>query len=197
MGMEIEGDGRARISSTRSGSRSCLASCTSWQSRQPEKLHLSLQQYQLLNMAHKTRCASKSSHNIHKTSLKDNSKNTRSDRNVVKGARAARIQQNKCELLDPVVAEATLDFRNLNKRKLLTNFLTFLPQAWLLILYTGLALRENILRVNGSDIRPWWIKHHYFAMAMALISLTWEIEREPDYSQKQRGVQLFLQWAIM
>ncbi|GMP25131.1 hypothetical protein CsSME_00002144 [Camellia sinensis var. sinensis] len=72
-----------------------------------------------------------------------------------------------------------------------------LYQAWLLILYTGLALRENILRVNGSDIRPWWIKHHYFAMAMALISLTWEIEREPDCSQKQRGVQLFLQWAIM
>ncbi|KAI8029954.1 Tripeptidyl-peptidase 2 [Camellia lanceoleosa] len=54
----------------------------------------------------------------------------------------------------------------------------------------GLALRENILRVNGSDICPWWIKHHYFAMAMALISLTWE-------TQKQRGVQLFLQWAIM
>ncbi|KAF5956255.1 hypothetical protein HYC85_003480 [Camellia sinensis] len=70
-------------------------------------------------------------------------------------------------------------------------------QAWLLILYTCLALRENILRVNGSDIRPWWIKQHYFAMAMALISLTWEIEREPDCSQKQRGVQLFLQWAIM
>ncbi|GMP54833.1 hypothetical protein CsSME_00019866 [Camellia sinensis var. sinensis] len=32
MGMEIEGDGRARISSTRSGSRSRLASYTSWQS---------------------------------------------------------------------------------------------------------------------------------------------------------------------
>ncbi|CAN1177854.1 Transmembrane protein 120 homolog [Linum perenne] len=30
-----------------------------------------------------------------------------------------------------------------------------LYQAWLLFLYTGLALRENILRVNGSDIRPW------------------------------------------
>ncbi|XP_058733360.1 uncharacterized protein LOC131604968 [Vicia villosa] len=28
-------------------------------------------------------------------------------------------------------------------------------QAWLLFLYIGLALRENILRVNGSDIRPW------------------------------------------
>ncbi|XP_022889277.1 transmembrane protein 120 homolog [Olea europaea var. sylvestris] len=69
--------------------------------------------------------------------------------------------------------------------------------AWLLYLYTGLALRENILRVNGSDIRPWWIKHHYCAMAMALISLTWEIERGPDCSQKQTGVQLFLYWAIM
>lgn len=30
-----------------------------------------------------------------------------------------------------------------------------------------------------------WIYHHYFAMAMALISLTWEIERDPDCSQKQ------------
>ncbi|XP_028068449.1 uncharacterized protein LOC114271011 isoform X3 [Camellia sinensis] len=118
MGVEIEGDGRA-----------CISSIRSRQSRQPEKLHLSLHQYQLLNKAHKTRYASKSSHNIHKTSLKDNSKKAKFDRNVVKGARAARIQQNKCELLDPVVAEATLDFRNLNKRKLLTNFPTFLPQV--------------------------------------------------------------------
>ncbi|CAL5374085.1 unnamed protein product [Camellia sinensis] len=113
---------------------------------------------------------------------------------VDKGAEKIENPKNgnvfKDELLDPVVAEATLDFRNLNKRKLLTNFPTFLPQkfeksflsvfpalmslgsfvqlfpslvdlpskfvfqAWLLILYTGLALRENILRVNGSDIRP-------------------------------------------
>ncbi|CAL5362789.1 unnamed protein product [Camellia sinensis] len=84
MGVEIEGDGRA-----------CISSIRSRQSRQPEKLHLSLQQYQLLNKAHKTRYASKSSHNIHKTSLKDNSKKAKFDRNVVKGARAARIQQNK------------------------------------------------------------------------------------------------------
>ncbi|GER32223.1 TMPIT-like protein [Striga asiatica] len=72
-----------------------------------------------------------------------------------------------------------------------------LYQAWLLFLYTGLALRENILRVNGSDIRPWWIKHHYCAMGMAVISLTWEIKRGPDCAQKQRGVELFLKWAIM
>ncbi|XP_019199764.1 PREDICTED: transmembrane protein 120 homolog [Ipomoea nil] len=72
-----------------------------------------------------------------------------------------------------------------------------LYQAWLLYLYTGLSLRENILRVNGSDIRPWWIKHHYCAMAMAIISLTWEIEREPNCALKQKGVHLFLKWAVM
>ncbi|CAL5210337.1 unnamed protein product [Lathyrus oleraceus] len=70
-------------------------------------------------------------------------------------------------------------------------------QAWLLFLYTGLALRENILRVNGSDIRPWWIYHHYCAMIMAVVSLTWEIKGQPDCANKQRGVQLFLQWAMM
>lgn len=72
-----------------------------------------------------------------------------------------------------------------------------LYQAWLLFLYTGLALRENILRVNGSDIRPWWIYHHYCAIIMALVSLTWEIKGQPNCTQKQRGVQLFLQWAMM
>ncbi|XP_077248284.1 uncharacterized protein LOC143887922 [Tasmannia lanceolata] len=72
-----------------------------------------------------------------------------------------------------------------------------LYQAWLLFLYTSLALRENILRVNGSDIRPWWIYHHYCAMLMALVSLTWEIKGQPDCALKQKGVLLFLEWAIM
>ncbi|KAA3460005.1 transmembrane protein 120-like protein [Gossypium australe] len=72
-----------------------------------------------------------------------------------------------------------------------------LYQAWLLFLYTGLALRENILWSNGSDIRPWWIYHHYCAMAMALVSITWEVKGQPNCTQKQRGVELFLQWAMM
>ncbi|KAG8476411.1 hypothetical protein CXB51_033402 [Gossypium anomalum] len=72
-----------------------------------------------------------------------------------------------------------------------------LYQASLLFLYTGLALRENILRSNGSDIRPWWIYHHYCAMAMALVSITWEVKGQPNCAQKQRGVELFLQWAMM
>lgn len=36
-------------------------------------------------------------------------------------------------------------------------FAFLLLQAWLLFFYTSLALRENILRVHGSDIRPWYI----------------------------------------
>ncbi|XP_025809054.1 transmembrane protein 120 homolog isoform X1 [Panicum hallii] len=69
--------------------------------------------------------------------------------------------------------------------------------AWLLFLYTSFALRENVLIVNGSDIRPWWIYHHYLAMVMALVSLTWEIKGQPDCYSKQKGVELFLRWAIM
>ncbi|KAH9774771.1 TMPIT-like protein [Citrus sinensis] len=55
-----------------------------------------------------------------------------------------------------------------------------LYQAWLLFLYTGLALRENILRINGSDIRP---------------CLTWEIKGQPNCAQKQVtiGVAMLLQ----
>ncbi|XP_059634520.1 uncharacterized protein LOC132276897 [Cornus florida] len=48
-----------------------------------------------VNKTHKTRFASKSSRNIHKTSLKDKSKIAKSERNVGKGARAARMQRNK------------------------------------------------------------------------------------------------------
>ncbi|KAL1222152.1 hypothetical protein V5N11_011031 [Cardamine amara subsp. amara] len=72
-----------------------------------------------------------------------------------------------------------------------------LYEAWLLFLYAGLVMRENILRANGSDIRSWWLYHHYFAMAMALVSLTWGIKGQPNCVEKQKGVRLFLQWAMM
>ncbi|KVI07733.1 AARP2CN-like protein [Cynara cardunculus var. scolymus] len=48
-----------------------------------------------VNKSHKTRFASKASRNIHKTSVKDKSKISKPDRNVGKGARAARLQRNK------------------------------------------------------------------------------------------------------
>lgn len=87
------------------------------------------------------------------------------------------------------------------KKKLWNECFPALPvqiyQAWLLLFYTSLAMRENILRVNGSDIRPWWVYHHYLAIAMALVSLTWGIQGHPDCSRKQHGVELFLEWAVM
>ncbi|KAL2472643.1 P-loop containing nucleoside triphosphate hydrolase superfamily protein [Forsythia ovata] len=48
-----------------------------------------------VNKPHKTRFASKSSRNVHKIPLKDKSKISKSERNVAKGAKAARLQRNK------------------------------------------------------------------------------------------------------
>lgn len=39
--------------------------------------------------------------------------------------------------------------------------------------YATLAIRENILRVNGSNIRTWWIIHHYLTMMQSVLLLTW------------------------
>ncbi|GAM17337.1 hypothetical protein SAMD00019534_005120 [Acytostelium subglobosum LB1] len=50
-------------------------------------------------------------------------------------------------------------------------------QIWMLYYYVTLALRENILLVNGSSIRPWWITHHYMSIAGSLTNLLW-----PPYS---------------
>ena len=46
-------------------------------------------------------------------------------------------------------------------------------QIWLLYYYVSISLRENILRVNGSNIRPWWIIHHYLSTVVSLVTLTW------------------------
>ncbi|KAF5185743.1 Pre-rrna-processing protein tsr1-like protein, partial [Thalictrum thalictroides] len=47
------------------------------------------------NKAHKTRFASKASRQIHKTARSDKNRISKADRNVGKGARAARIQRSK------------------------------------------------------------------------------------------------------
>lgn len=44
--------------------------------------------------------------------------------------------------------------------------------AWLLWFYASLALRENVLRVNGSAIRSWWVRHHYYSVGLMLSALT-------------------------
>eukprot|EP01083_Nonionella_stella_P104264 298572_1 len=45
-------------------------------------------------------------------------------------------------------------------------------QALLFFFYYGsLAIRENILSLNGSRIEAWWIYHHYWSIAIALLTL--------------------------
>lgn len=48
-----------------------------------------------VNKPHKTRFSSKSSRNLHKTSVKDKGRISKAEHNVGKGARAARVQRNK------------------------------------------------------------------------------------------------------
>jgi hypothetical protein len=54
-----------------------------------------------------------------------------------------------------------------------THWITVFGHIWLLYYYVSLALRENILRVNGSKIQSWWIIHHYISAAMSVVMLTW------------------------
>ncbi|KAJ7545242.1 hypothetical protein O6H91_09G112100 [Diphasiastrum complanatum] len=89
-------------------------------------------------------------------------------------------------------------FRNTLPNGCLPSLPIQLYEVWLLFFYTSLALRENVLRVNGSDIRPWWVYHHYFAMSTAIIALTWRFQGvEPNCTRKQFGVHLFLGWAAL
>ena len=65
--------------------------------------------------------------------------------------------------------------------------------CWLLFFYTAAALRESVLKVNGSHIRPWWIHHHYWAMATCVLMLSLPVD-SPSFV---RSITLFLWWAAM
>ena len=58
--------------------------------------------------------------------------------------------------------------------------------VWLVYFYASLALRENVLVMNGSDIRPWWIQHHYVMLlfTLVLLSLPTESTAYQVFSQK-------------
>ena len=53
-----------------------------------------------------------------------------------------------------------------------THWIHVLTHIWTLYYYVSLSLRENILRVNGSNIKPWWIYHHYVSAVMSITVLT-------------------------
>ncbi|ETO09850.1 hypothetical protein RFI_27529 [Reticulomyxa filosa] len=43
--------------------------------------------------------------------------------------------------------------------------------GWLLYLYLSLAIREYVLRLNGSRIYIWWIYHHHISSLMSFVSI--------------------------
>ena len=67
-----------------------------------------------------------------------------------------------------------------------------LHEAWLLYFYTALAMRENILVANGSNIRKWWIRHHYLALALVLVQLT-----SPFSEWRMQFADRVHRWAVM
>ena len=46
-------------------------------------------------------------------------------------------------------------------------------QLLLVWFYSVLTVREHILIANGSKIMAWWLTHHYLAIALSLVMLTW------------------------
>jgi len=54
-----------------------------------------------------------------------------------------------------------------------TRWMEILFQCWLVYYFVSLSLRENILQVNGSRIKDWWIFHHYISIVVSITWLTW------------------------
>jgi hypothetical protein len=52
--------------------------------------------------------------------------------------------------------------------------------VWLIYFYTALTIRELILKANGSNIRPWWMWHHYLSLAVLFLLLTLPVD-SPAY----------------
>jgi TMPIT-like protein len=51
------------------------------------------------------------------------------------------------------------------------------------------ALRENILKANGSNIRTWWVVHHYLSIAVSLVLLLWP-PHSPSYNVSHSWISL-------
>lgn len=66
-----------------------------------------------------------------------------------------------------------------------------LYHLYLTYFYLTLAMRENILAVNGSNIKAWWIRHHYISIVLVITMLTWP---ETEHYQSYRPY--FLLYAL-
>lgn len=54
-------------------------------------------------------------------------------------------------------------------------------QLLLTYFYLSLALRENVLRANGSNIQRWWIWHHYVSLLLTMTMTTWPATETYNY----------------
>jgi TMPIT-like protein len=68
-------------------------------------------------------------------------------------------------------------------------WLHMLLQLALTTYYVTLATRENILRLNGSNIKPWWIIHHYLTIMQGVLLLTWP--NNASYARFRTGLHYF------
>lgn len=60
----------------------------------------------------------------------------------------------------------------------------------LLYSYSTVALREHILRLNGSAMHSWWLMHHYLCAILAAVLLVWPACEE--YYMIRRELLLFM-----
>jgi hypothetical protein len=65
--------------------------------------------------------------------------------------------------------------------------------CWLLYFYTATALRESVLKCNGSLIKPWWIHHHYWSIGTCILMLSLPVD-SPSFVKANR---MFLNWACL
>jgi TMPIT-like protein len=63
----------------------------------------------------------------------------------------------------------------------------------LIYLYLAMASRESLLLLNGSNIRPWWIWHHYLSALTCIIVLTLPV----DSTTLQQFMKGWLQWTVL
>lgn len=65
--------------------------------------------------------------------------------------------------------------------------------CWMLFYYVASALRESVLKLNGSHIRPWWIHHHYWAAGTSCLLLSLPVD-SPTFRKAING---FLWWPML
>ena len=65
--------------------------------------------------------------------------------------------------------------------------------SWMLFFYIASALRESVLKLNGSNIRPWWIHHHYWASLLCCLLLSLPVD-SPTFYKSIHGM---LWWPML